>query len=120
MGKFDLVPKVLQAARRAGSVSPDCGSARQAHVVRHRTHGQAVFGLPGNPVSTLVCLIRYVIPAIAEAMGTKRALPERPGPGGARDLPASAHLFLAGGHRSRRLGPSLGQSAASQRIRAIF
>jgi molybdopterin molybdotransferase len=39
--------------------------------------GQAVFGLPGNPVSTLVCLIRYVIPAIAAAMGTKRALPER-------------------------------------------
>ena len=35
--------------------------------------GQAVFGLPGNPVSTLVCLIRYVIPAIAEAMGTQRA-----------------------------------------------
>jgi molybdopterin molybdotransferase len=39
--------------------------------------GQAVFGLPGNPVSTLVCLIRYVIPAIAEAMGTKRSAPER-------------------------------------------
>ncbi len=39
--------------------------------------GQAVFGLPGNPVSTLVCLIRYVIPAIAEAMGTKRDTPER-------------------------------------------
>ena len=39
--------------------------------------GQAVFGLPGNPVSTLVCLIRYVIPAIAEAMGTKRSPPER-------------------------------------------
>lgn len=39
--------------------------------------GQAVFGLPGNPVSTLVCLIRYVIPAIAEAMGTKREPAER-------------------------------------------
>src|SRR5580693_2271845 len=39
--------------------------------------GQVVFGLPGNPVSTLVCLIRYVIPAIAEAMGTQRMLPER-------------------------------------------
>jgi molybdopterin biosynthesis enzyme len=39
--------------------------------------GQAMFGLPGNPVSTLVCLIRYVIPAIAEAMGTRRIPPER-------------------------------------------
>jgi molybdopterin molybdotransferase len=33
--------------------------------------------LPGNPVSTLVCLIRYVIPAIAEAMGTRPVPPER-------------------------------------------
>jgi molybdopterin molybdotransferase len=39
--------------------------------------GQVVFGLPGNPVSTLVCLIRYVIPAIAEAMGARRVLRER-------------------------------------------
>jgi molybdopterin molybdotransferase len=39
--------------------------------------GQAIFGLPGNPVSTLVCLIRYVIPAIAQAMGTRRVPPER-------------------------------------------
>jgi molybdopterin molybdotransferase len=30
--------------------------------------GQAVFGLPGNPVSTLVCLIRYVIPALNQSM----------------------------------------------------
>jgi len=39
--------------------------------------GTPMLGLPGNPVSTLVCLIRYVIPAIAEAMGTQRMLPER-------------------------------------------
>jgi molybdopterin molybdotransferase len=39
--------------------------------------GQAIFGLPGNPVSTLVCLIRYVIPAIAKAMGTRPVLQER-------------------------------------------
>lgn len=28
-----------------------------------------VFALPGNPVSTLVCLHRYVLPALALAMG---------------------------------------------------
>jgi molybdopterin molybdotransferase len=28
-----------------------------------------VFGLPGNPVSTLVCLARYVTPALYAAMG---------------------------------------------------
>jgi molybdopterin molybdotransferase len=69
-GKFDLVPKVLkslaveevfyQVAQRPGlpmwfGVGPE---------------GQAVFGLPGNPVSTLMCLIRYVVPAMDAAMGT--------------------------------------------------
>jgi molybdopterin molybdotransferase len=77
MGKFDLVPKVLQ----------QLGVQQVFHKIAQRPgkpmwfgigpQGQAVFGLPGNPVSTLVCLIRYVIPAIAEAMGTRRAPPER-------------------------------------------
>ncbi|MEP6549491.1 MAG: molybdopterin molybdotransferase MoeA [Gammaproteobacteria bacterium] len=77
MGKFDLVPKVLQ----------ELGVQEVFHKVAQRPgkpmwfgigpQGQAVFGLPGNPVSTLVCLIRYVIPALAEATGTKRETPER-------------------------------------------
>ncbi|MEA3175405.1 MAG: molybdopterin molybdotransferase [Gammaproteobacteria bacterium] len=77
MGKFDLVPKVLM----------QLGVQEVFHNIAQRpgrpmwfgvgAHGQAVFGLPGNPVSTLVCLIRYVIPAIAEAMGTRRTAPER-------------------------------------------
>jgi molybdopterin molybdotransferase len=67
-GKFDLVPKVLkslgvrevfyQVAQRPGmpmwfGVGPT---------------GQVVFGLPGNPVATLVCLRRYVIPGAIAAM----------------------------------------------------
>ena len=36
--------------------------------------GKPVFALPGNPVSSLVCLIRYVLPAIRTALGA--ALPE--------------------------------------------
>jgi molybdopterin molybdotransferase len=77
MGKFDLVPQVLG----------QLGVQEVFHKIEQRPgrpmwfgigpQGQAVFGLPGNPVSTLVCLIRYVIPAIAEAMGTKREPPER-------------------------------------------
>jgi molybdopterin molybdotransferase len=77
MGRFDLVPKVLM----------QLGVQQVFHNIAQRPgrpmwfgigpQGQAVFGLPGNPVSTLVCLIRYVIPAIAEAMGTKRGQPER-------------------------------------------
>ena len=77
MGKFDLVPKALM----------QLGVEEVFHNIAQRPgkpmwfgvgpRGQSVFGLPGNPVSTLVCLIRYVIPAMAEAMGTKRADGER-------------------------------------------
>jgi molybdopterin molybdotransferase len=77
MGKFDLVPKVLM----------QLGVQEVFHHIAQRPgkpmwfgigpQGQSVFGLPGNPVSTLVCLLRYVIPAIAEAMGTRRTQPER-------------------------------------------
>jgi molybdopterin molybdotransferase len=71
-GKFDLVPQALkrlgveevfyQVAQRPGmplwfGIGP---------------MGQAVFGLPGNPVATLVCLIRYVVPAMLAAMGDRR------------------------------------------------
>ncbi|MEO8064896.1 MAG: molybdopterin molybdotransferase MoeA [Pseudomonadota bacterium] len=69
MGKLDLVPKVLEklgvnmvfhhVAQRPGK--PMWFGVSQA--------GPAVFALPGNPVSTLVCLARYVLPALSAAMG---------------------------------------------------
>jgi molybdopterin molybdotransferase len=33
--------------------------------------GKAVFALPGNPVSTLVCCRQYVLPALARASGRR-------------------------------------------------
>ncbi|MDE2304920.1 MAG: molybdopterin molybdotransferase MoeA, partial [Gammaproteobacteria bacterium] len=77
MGRFDLVPRALQ----------QLGVQQVFHRIAQRPgkpmwfgigpSGQAVFGLPGNPVSTLVCLSRYVIPAIAAAMGTRPTPIER-------------------------------------------
>jgi molybdopterin molybdotransferase len=74
-GKFDFVPKVLkqlgveevfhQVAQRPG-MPMWFGMTRQ---------GCAVFGLPGNPIATLVCLVRYVVPALITAMGAQRAWP---------------------------------------------
>jgi len=73
MGKLDLVPKVLEklgvtlvfhhVAQRPGK--PMWFGVSQS--------GPAVFALPGNPVSTLVCLARYVLPALRAAMGQARA-----------------------------------------------
>ncbi|MBV8143891.1 MAG: molybdopterin molybdotransferase MoeA [Gammaproteobacteria bacterium] len=77
MGRFDLVPQVLgelgvrtifhQVAQRPGKplwfgVAPS---------------GAAVFGLPGNPVSTLVCLSRYVLPALRGSLGQSPTRTER-------------------------------------------
>ena len=36
-----------------------------------------MFALPGNPVSTLVCLARYVVPALYAAMGRVRDIPAK-------------------------------------------
>lgn len=69
MGKFDLVPAALAA----------CGVREVFHRIAQRpgkpmwfgagAQGQAVFALPGNPVSTMVCLSRYVVPALINVMG---------------------------------------------------
>jgi molybdopterin molybdotransferase len=68
-GRFDYVPAALEAL----------GVRRVFHKVAQRPGkpfwfgigpaGQPVFALPGNPVSTLVCLIRYVLPALARLTG---------------------------------------------------
>lgn len=69
MGKADFVPGVLQ----------ELGVECVFHKVSQRPgkpmwfgtgpRGQLVFGLPGNPVSALVCCRRYVISALDRASG---------------------------------------------------
>lgn len=75
MGKFDFVPQVLtelgvrcvfhKIAQRPGK--PMWFGVRE--------DGKAVYALPGNPVSTLMCLYRYVLPGLARAMGEPNAAP---------------------------------------------
>ena len=77
MGRVDLVPKSLE----------DIGVRCVLHGVSQRpgrpmwygtsSEGRSVFALPGNPVSTLVCLVRYVIPALYAAMGMPARARER-------------------------------------------
>ena len=77
MGKFDLVPQVLE----------ELGVHAIFHKVAQRPgkplwfgiapSGAAVFGLPGNPVSTLVCLRRYVLPALFSSLGQTPIAAER-------------------------------------------
>src|SRR3954466_6794960 len=77
MGQLDIVPRVLEKlgvglvfhhiAQRPGK--PMWFGVSQS--------GPAVFALPGNPVSTLVCLSRYVLPALRAAMGQAPGEPPR-------------------------------------------
>lgn len=76
-GKFDFVPMALKAL----------GVEEVFHQVAQRPgrpmwfgagpKGQLVFGLPGNPVSTQICLIRYVLPALRAAMNERLPAQER-------------------------------------------
>lgn len=70
MGKFDFIPQVLT----------ELGISLAFHKVSQRPgkpmwfgvgQGRAVYALPGNPVSTLICLTRYVFPGLAAAMAAK-------------------------------------------------
>jgi molybdopterin molybdotransferase len=76
MGKADYVPGVLN----------ELGVEVVFHKVSQRPgkpmwfgmgpDGQAVFALPGNPVSALVCCRQYVITALDAAAGLREAAPE--------------------------------------------
>ncbi len=75
MGQRDYLPEVLQ------SLGVQC----RFHGIAQRPGkpmwfgvgpaGQLVFALPGNPVSSLVCLLRYVRPALLSRLGAAPDLP---------------------------------------------
>lgn len=76
MGKADYVPQVLA----------DLGVTVDFHKISQRPgkpmwfgigpKKQAVFALPGNPVSTLVCCRQYVVPALRHMAGMKAPAPQ--------------------------------------------
>ena len=76
MGKADYVPEVLTGL----------GVEVLFHKVSQRPgkpmwfgtgpSGQAVFALPGNPVSALICCRQYVVPALDKAAGAAATAPE--------------------------------------------
>jgi molybdopterin molybdotransferase len=93
-GRFDLVPQVLT----------ELGVRPIFHKVAQRpgkplwfgvaANGTGVFGLPGNPVSTLVCFRRYVLPALLGSLGHSAAPPGRIALGAAFTVTAPLTFFL--------------------------
>lgn len=68
-GKFDFIPEVLESL----------GVKKHFHQVRQRPgmplffgtyqDKKLIFGLPGNPVSSLVSTLRYLVPALKKQVG---------------------------------------------------
>ena len=94
MGRFDHVPSVLR----------ELGVEEVFHKVAQRPgkpiwfgigpSGQTVFGLPGNPVSSLVCLLRYAVPAIYAMQGAQPRRPEQVPLGAAHAVKAPLWHYL--------------------------
>jgi molybdopterin molybdotransferase len=94
MGKYDYIPAILN----------ELGIRVVFHKILQRpglpmwfgvsTDNKPVFALPGNPVSTIVCCIRYVIPALLKALGKTATQPEQVKLGKAVSFNADLTWFL--------------------------
>ena len=94
MGRYDHVPSVLR----------ELGVAEVFHRVAQRPGkpiwfgigpaGQTVLGLPGNPVSALVCLLRYAVPALHAMLGAQPRAFEHVPLGAAFAVKPSLWFFL--------------------------
>jgi molybdopterin molybdotransferase len=77
MGKYDYVPQIMR----------ELGVELVFHKVLQRPGlpmwfgvsraGRPVFALPGNPVSSLVCFVRYACPALLKSLGASNCAAHR-------------------------------------------
>lgn len=70
-GKYDYIPPIMQSLAVEmvfHKVSQRPGLPMWFGI---SAAGKSIFALPGNPVSSLVCLVRYVIPGLERAMGAR-------------------------------------------------
>ncbi len=94
MGRFDYVPRALG----------ELGVNMVFHKIEQRpgrpmwfgvgANGRMVYALPGNPVSTLICLSRYVFDGLDAAMGATPRAVERVALASDIDVKPSLTLFM--------------------------
>ncbi len=68
-GRWDLVPEILEKLGARCVLHGIAQRPGKPMGVWQTPEGGVVFGLPGNPVSALVCLRRYVLPALERWSG---------------------------------------------------
>ncbi len=69
MGKFDFVPGVLNELKVKTLFHKVSQKPGKPLLFAQARSGKVVFGLPGNPVSTIVCAVRYVLPYLNKTCG---------------------------------------------------
>ena len=72
-GKFDLLPEVLHELR-VDTVFHGISQRPGKPMWFGKTNRTVVFALPGNPVSTLACAARYVLPWMKNQMGLPKGV----------------------------------------------
>ncbi len=75
MGEFDYIPKVLAQLKVKSLFHKVAQKPGKPFWFGITANNKAVFALPGNPISTLVCARRYVIPFIHKSLGIQNVLP---------------------------------------------
>lgn len=71
MGQFDFIPRVLSELNLRTLFHKVSQKPGKPFLFAKSPDGKAVFGLPGNPVSTLVCAVYYVLPFLYQCCGVQ-------------------------------------------------
>lgn len=93
-GRRDLVPEILAELRGQMILHGVAQRPGKPMAVWKIPDGSVVFGLPGNPVSALVCLHRYAIPALRHWSGEIAGPAQRRRVAGEFHRPEELTLFL--------------------------
>lgn len=76
MGKYDFVQNVMADLKVEQIYYKIKQKPGKPMYFGKAPGGQAIFALPGNPVSALVCMRRYVIPSLKKSLGTFEKMTE--------------------------------------------
>jgi molybdopterin molybdotransferase len=77
MGKFDLIPKVLDQLEVTQLFHKVQQRPGKPFWFGRHGGGQLVFAFPGNPVATFMCIHRYFLPWLQASLGVKKEAPLR-------------------------------------------
>lgn len=71
MGKFDFIPRALDDLKIKTLFHKVHQKPGKPFLFAKSPSGKVIFGLPGNPVSTLVCAVYYVLPFLYQCCGVQ-------------------------------------------------